>query len=92
MTNKQLAVGCSLIVALFAFLACTIAAIHESERTIGGKVVQCVGITESGLRDSTLTYEVSVPNVLIGVLGLQTVIVPAYVVLKDLYCPVEATQ
>jgi hypothetical protein len=46
----------------------------------------CVGVTEA--RDSTLRYEVSVPNIIIGVVGAETVILPVYVVLKDFHCPV----
>ncbi len=79
------AIGCAVLIV--AVLFATVAGLHEGERTVAGRVVPCVGVTEP--RDPTLTYEVSVRNIVAGVIAAETVIVPAYIVLKDFYCPVE---
>lgn len=48
----------------------------------------CVGIQDDDLKNPTLTYKVSVTNVIVGTIFVETAVVPVYVALKELYCPV----
>lgn len=47
----------------------------------------CVGINDSD-RDPALRYKIDVWNVILGVIFVETVIVPAFVVIDQTYCPV----
>lgn len=46
----------------------------------------CVGVTDK--KKDELVYEVDIGNVLIGLFFIETVVVPAYVILDELECPV----
>jgi hypothetical protein len=47
----------------------------------------CLGITESDQKVPGVHYEVSIKNVVVGIIFSQTLIVPAVVVLKEFECP-----
>jgi hypothetical protein len=49
----------------------------------------CVGLATSDQKKPGVTYKISWRNVIIGVLLVETVIVPAVVLIDDLQCPVE---
>ena len=46
---------------------------------------QCVGLDDE--RDPRLEYEISTRNALVGVLFVETLLVPGFVLLENLYCP-----
>lgn len=86
----RIAMAVSLVAVVLATTAC------ESERYIPdntGKLVSkpCVGIVDD--RDSTLTYKVSIQNVVVGALGASFLFIPPAIVLADeLYCPTAFRQ
>lgn len=47
----------------------------------------CVGVTDD--RDPSLTYKVNTLNVVIGVIFVETIIVPVVVLFDELTCPVD---
>ena len=51
-----------------------------------GRFVECVGFGEE--RDSTVTYRVDKSNVAVAVVFAETVIVPIWVAMDNLFCPV----
>jgi hypothetical protein len=56
----------------------------ESQR--GGK--NCIGIGED--KEPGVKYEYSTQNIVVGIIFVETIFVPAIVLLKDIRCPVEA--
>lgn len=46
----------------------------------------CVGLGEE--QDPRLTYKVNAQNLAVGLLFVQTIIVPVYVAVDQFYCPV----
>jgi Slime mold cyclic AMP receptor len=47
----------------------------------------CVGINDN--KDTHLVYKVSVWNAVLGVVFIETIIVPIIVIIDNLYCPVS---
>ena len=58
-----------------------------SERTPYG---ECIGIADE--KDPNLVYRVSTNNVVVGVIFIETLFVPAIVVLDQLYCPISRKE
>lgn len=58
----------------------------DDSATINGKEVECVGLGEDKLPE--YTYRVDKSNVFVGILFLETIIVPVVVVADQLWCPV----
>lgn len=50
----------------------------------------CVGLGED--RDPHLTYKISVQNLAVGLLFIQTIIVPVFVAADQFYCPSGVKQ
>lgn len=48
---------------------------------------ECVGL--SGKKDSTLQYELSTRNIIVGTVFIETLVVPVIVALEYAYCPVS---
>lgn len=87
--TKRIAWGCGCILVFVAVFVIAAVSFYESERVVAGRVVPCVGVMEDAQRDSTLAYDVSGRNLVIGIVGAETIIAPVYIVLKDFYCPLE---
>lgn len=49
---------------------------------------RCLGLDDEVQKDPKLIYEVDVGNVIVGVVFVQTIVVPIWVALKEFYCPV----
>lgn len=47
---------------------------------------QCVGVLDD--KDPTKVYKASVLNIVLGIIFVETVVVPAVVLLTELQCPV----
>ena len=60
----------------------------ETRRTVEGRVgyVTCIGVDDE--KDPTLKYEVSTLNVILGIVFIETIIVPVIVIFDQTYCPV----
>ena len=73
-----------------AVLAATVLAFSLAIRdsTAAG---ECIGMTDWPDRDTTLTYRVSTRNVIVGLVGIETVVVPAYIILERAMCPESGT-
>jgi hypothetical protein len=76
---------------LLATVAC------ESSRTIPtkqqpqGEEIKCVGLMRTPARRPEIEYDYSLQNIVVGVVFIQSLWVPAVVVLKELECPVRDT-
>lgn len=78
--------GCCLLIGLaFILYIVGLAWLYEVKRN----GMDCLGFDDNAKRIKGVEYEVSTANVIIGILGIQTVVVPVYIALSDLYCPVE---
>lgn len=75
--------GCVLfIVTLLAALILLFATTYKTNTDFG----ECVGLGQQKV--DSLVYEPNVGNILIGVVGFETLIIPAYIALTSLECPV----
>ena len=83
--TKFFGLGCSAIGGIFvvALVACIVVFswLYTSKTEYG----ECVGLGET--QTESLVYEVDTGNVIIAIVGVESIIIPAYIVLKDLYCP-----
>ena len=77
--------SCGALVSIFVVALVALVIVFASIYTSGTEYGECVGLGET--QTESLVYEVDVGNVIIGIIGVETIIVPAYIVLKDLYCP-----
>jgi len=60
----------------------------ESSRHVDGYGdAECIGVDD--MKDPKLTYEVSTRNVIVGLIFVETIIVPIVTVLDQFYCPVN---
>lgn len=76
-TLRRAAVACVLMLSLLAS-ACT-------SRTEYGT---CLGLDDDDRKDPALVYDVSVWNVVLAVIFVETIIVPLWVAFKETSCPV----
>jgi hypothetical protein len=67
-----------LLAILFFATACT------SETEYG----DCLGIDDVSKMDPKLEYDVDVGNIVVAVIFSETIIVPVYVALEEVWCPV----
>jgi hypothetical protein len=79
-------VGCVALLIGASILA--FALLMETENSAG----KCIGLSEWETRDTTVTYRPHTGNIVAGLIGIETIILPAYVALEILWCPVEASD
>lgn len=72
----------ALLIAALALTACR----SESENLGDGKAHPCIGI--NGVKDSTLVYEYSARNIVLGVVFAEIIVPPVVVLLNKSQCPV----
>lgn len=72
--------------ALLPIIAAILLTGCRTEAEINGKMYPCVGA--SGGRNPTLMYKISTRNVVVGVIFIETIVVPVVVYLEYLECPV----
>lgn len=53
-----------------------------------GKTYECVGVKSQRKKDKNVIYEYSTRNIVVGVIFIETVVVPVVTVLEYLECPV----
>jgi hypothetical protein len=73
------------VVAVLALVL--LAACETSRKLPDGTDAPCVGLNQT--KDSTLVYEYSTQNIVLGVLFSEVVVPPVLVVLNGLECPVR---
>lgn len=76
-------IGCAVLILLVVCGSLLFAWMYDSSTPLGA----CVGI--NGMKDSTLVYEYDAGNIALGIVGIETVVLPVYVVLNALECPVR---
>lgn len=59
-------------------------------KVINGKTYQPYGLANKEREDPTIAYEIPALNFVAGFLWSETIFVPAYIILFDLYEPVGA--
>jgi hypothetical protein len=69
---------------LLVIAALALVAGCQSETPLG----QCVGLNGRATRDSTLVYEYSARNIVLGIVFAELIVPPVVVALKQLECPV----
>ena len=84
--RKTVLAGCAVIILFIAIMVMAVQSVYTSETPYG----DCLGLGET--QTDSLVYEVPTGNVIVGIILVETVIVPAYIVLKDLYCPVGVKE
>lgn len=52
---------------------------------------ECVGISDAD-KDPKLMYKPHTMNIILGIIFVETIIVPVWVTLDRLYCPVEVKK
>jgi len=76
--------GCLvLVVLLLAFVIGAFSKFYTTETVLG----DCVGVGET--RVDSLVYEPDVGNIIIGVVLIETVVVPIYIGFTATHCPVD---
>ena len=75
------AIGCIFVVALVACIV-VFSWLYTTKTDYG----ECLGLGET--QNDSLVYEVDNGNVVLGVIFVESIIAPVYIVFKDLYCPV----
>lgn len=79
---RKLLIGIILVLTIF-LAGCT------SERTLkDGKTYQCVGIDKAESVPEVV-YKISKWNAFLGVIFIETIVVPLVVLADDFYCPVD---
>lgn len=79
---------------LLPLLLLPLLAACESERTIPttknpqGETIDCVSLGQEEARPD-IQYGLSTQNIVMGVVMVETVIVPVWVLLDETYCPVR---
>ena len=61
----------------------------ESERSINGTTVSCIGLNSDPLPG--VTYKYSTRNIVVGIIFSEMVIPPVIVAFNELQCPVSVT-
>lgn len=67
-------------------LACLLLIATLAACTSSTEYGQCIGVADD--KDPKLTYKVSVWNAFLGIILVETIIVPIYVLVDQTFCPV----
>jgi hypothetical protein len=78
--------GCAVLVILL-IVAAVVSVVTLIQKE-GDKGQECIGLSGWQQRDTAVTYHLSTRNVLLGVLFVETFVVPAYIALETAMCPV----
>lgn len=68
------------------FIAAALAALFLTSCTSSTPYGKCIGAFDE--QDPTLRYHPSVWNIFLGIFFIETIVIPAYVVIEDTQCPV----
>jgi hypothetical protein len=80
--KKRFAMYCA--VACIALLFCVSGCTSKTEYG------SCIGVADD--KDPKLVYKVSVKNAVLGIIFMETIIVPIYVLVDETYCPVGRSE
>ena len=81
--------GKALLAALVILIIGVVASAHSFQRdsVVNGQRVPCINVVRDGARPG-VTYQLSVPNVIIGAVWSETLVVPVAIMATDFFCPV----
>ena len=74
--------GCLTLIALFILIAGLFMFVYKTSTDYG----ECVGFGQT--KNSAVVYEPNVGNIIIGIVAIETLVIPAYITLTSLECPV----
>lgn len=86
--NSPAGVGCGCIIIFFVVILSAIGILHEGSRN----GVECLGLDDNAKKLPGYEYEISTRKVILGIIGIESLVIPAYIILSDIQCPVPKVK
>ena len=81
----------SLLATLFFVTACESSRVIATRAEPGGVKIKCVGLSNKG-KVAGIDYDLSIRNTILGVVFVESIAPPIFVLVKETYCPVSDTS